>query len=102
MANMKTKRKMKRLSEKEIDVLVVAEAGEESAWTKPVKAHKTKKTSVSLPSSLAARAAFFAGLHREARLNDWLKKVIQERIDLEEAAFAGLKRELVSSARKGR
>ena len=73
-----------------------------SAWTKPVKIHKTKTASLSLPSSLAARAAFFAGLHREARLNDWLKKVIQERIDLEEAAFAGLKRELISSARKAR
>ncbi len=99
---MKTKRKTKRSSEEEIDSFVVAEAGVESAWTKAVKVHKTKTASLSLPSSLAARAAFFAGLHREARLNDWLQKVIQEHIDLEEAAFAGLKRELVSSARKGR
>jgi fructose-1-phosphate kinase PfkB-like protein len=102
MARMKTKRKIKQLSENEIDTLVVAEAGDESAWSKPVKVIKSKKAPMSLPSSLAARAAFFAGLHREARLNDWLQKVIQERVDLEEAAFAGLKRELVSSARKGR
>jgi hypothetical protein len=99
---MKTTRKMKRRSEEEVDALVVAEAGVDSAWTKPIKVHKTKTASLSLPSSLAARAAFFAGLHREARLNDWFQKVIQERIDLEEAAFAGLKRDLVSSARKGR
>ena len=102
MAGMKTKRKMKRVSEEEIDAQVVAEAGAESAWAKPVKVRRSKAASVSLPSSLAARAAFFARLHREARLNDWLKKVIEERIDLEEAAFAGLKRELVSGARKGR
>lgn len=102
MANMKTKRKMTRCSEEEIDALVVAEAGVESAWSKPVKVQKKKTESLSLPSSLAARAAFFAGLHCETRLNDWLKRVIQERIDLEEAAFAGLKRELVSGARKGR
>jgi hypothetical protein len=99
---MKIKSKTKRLSENIIDTLVVAEAGDEAAWSKPVKVHKTSKASLSLPSSLAARAAFFAGLHREARLNDWLQKVIQERVDLEEAAFAGLKRELVTSARKSR
>lgn len=102
MAIMKTKRKVKRLSEEEIDALVVSEADDESAWTKPIRAQKTKAASLSLPSSLTARAAFFARLHREARLDDWLKRVIQERIDLEEAAFAGLKRELVSGGRKGR
>jgi fructose-1-phosphate kinase PfkB-like protein len=99
---MKTKRKMKKLSENEIDTLVVAEAGDDAAWSKPNKVHKTTKASLSLPSSLAARAAFFAGLHREARLNDWLQKVIQERVELEEAAFAGFKRELVAGARRGR
>jgi hypothetical protein len=82
--------------------MVVAESDNESAWTKPVKVQRAKPATVSLPSALAARAAFFARLHREARLNDWLKRVIEERIDLEEAAFAGLKRELVSSGRKSR
>jgi len=36
MASMITKRKMTRLLEEEIDALVVAEAGVESAWSKPV------------------------------------------------------------------
>lgn len=98
---MKAKRKIKRLSEDEIDAIVVAEAEEQSAWTRPINVRRTKTASVSLPSSLAARAAFFARLHREARLNDWLKRVIQERIDMEEAAFAGLKRDL-TGARKSR
>jgi len=100
--NMKTKRKTKLTSDEMIDAIVVAEAGVESAWSKPVKVRRAKPASVSLPSALAARAAFFARLHREARLNDWLKKVIEERIDMEEAAFAGLKRELVSSTKRGR
>jgi len=51
---------------------------------------------VPLPSELAARAAFFARLHREMNVEDWLIRVIQERVDLEEAAFAGLKRDLVA------
>jgi len=99
---MKTKNKTKRSSEEHIDAMVVAEAEEPSAWSKPIKVRRTKAASVSLPSSLAARAAFFARLHREGRLNDWLRRIIEERVDLEEAAFAGLKRELVSGARKSR
>lgn len=99
---MKTKSKTKKSSEEHIDALVVAEAEEPSAWSKPIKVRKAKAASVSLPSSLAARAAFFARLHREDRLNDWLRRIIEERVDLEEAAFAGLKRELVSGARKSR
>lgn len=99
---MKTKSKTKKLSEDQIDAMVVAEAEESSVWSKPVKVRRLKSASVSLPASLAARAAFVARLHRENRLNDWLKRIIEERVDLEEAAFAGLKRELVSGARKNR
>ena len=99
---MKTKSKTKKLLEDQIDAMVVAEADESSAWSKPVKVRRLKSASVSLPASLAARAAFVAKLHRENRLNDWLKRIIEERVDLEEAAFAGLKRELVSGARKSR
>jgi hypothetical protein len=43
---------------------------------------------------LASRAAFFARLHRESSPEHWIKKVIAERIDIEEAAFAATKRDL--------
>jgi hypothetical protein len=56
---------------------------------------KSKQTSLSLPTVLATSAAFFARLHREANLEDWLNRIIWERLDIEEAAFAGFKRELV-------
>lgn len=46
-----------------------------------------------MPTELATRAAFFARLHRESSVDDWLKRIIQERIAFEEAAFAELKRE---------
>jgi len=94
MADMKAKGKSRVLSEKEIDRIVVAQANEDSAWEKPTRVRRAKTASVPLPSELSARAAFFARLHREASVEDWLRRIIQERIDLEEAAFAGLKREL--------
>src|SRR5437867_4309208 len=61
-----------KVSEGEIDEVVEAQADDDSAWGKPVRVHRTESASVSLPSELAARAAFFARLHREADVEDWL------------------------------
>lgn len=91
---MNTKDKAKTLSEKEIDEIVISQADDDSAWGKPIRIHKAKSSSVPLPSELAERAVFFAHLHQEASVENWLARVIKERIDLEEAAFAELKREL--------
>lgn len=94
MGYMKSKLKFK--TEEEIDRIVIAQADDESAWGVPVKVSKSKSTSLAFPSDLAARVAFFARLHREASIEDWLKRVIQERLDIEEAAFAGFKKELIA------
>ena len=69
----------KMLSEVEIDDLVVAEAEDDSAWEAPTKVSRKQKTSLSLPV-------------------DWIRKVIEERIQFEEAAFLGLKRDLAAKA----
>ena len=84
------------MTEKEIDRIIVAQANTGSAWEKPVRVRRPKTAAVPLPSELSARAAFFARLHREASVEDWLRRIIQERIDLEEAAFTGLKRDLAA------
>ena len=97
MAVMKTKNK-KKLSEQEIDRFVIAQADDDSAWEEPVRVHKTKPASVSIPAELAARAAFLAQLHRTKNLEEWLTHVIEERIELEEAAFIGVKEEMATRA----
>ena len=84
------------MTEEEIDQRVVNQADDESAWEPSIKVRKSKPTSISLPSELASRAAFFARLHREGSLDNWLKRVIQERLDIEEAAFSGFKKELIT------
>jgi hypothetical protein len=93
MGNMRTRRKT--LSEEQIDQFVISQANNDSAWEDAVKVTKQRSTSLSLPAVLASRAAFFARLHREASLEDWIKRIIRERLDIEEAAFAGCKRELI-------
>lgn len=90
---MTTKRKM---TESEIDELVEKQASDDTAWGKPVRVRKTKGASISIPPELAARAAFLAKLHRKPNVEEWLTRVIQERIELEEAAFVGAKQELAS------
>ena len=93
---MNSKRKAKVLSEQEIDKIVVAQADDDSAWEKPIRVRKKKEASVTVPTELAARAAFFARLHREVNVDAWLRRIIQERIAFEEAAFSELKRELAA------
>lgn len=82
-----------KLSEEEIDRLVIAQADDDSAWVEPIRVSKSKTAAVSLPSELASRAAFFARLHRETSVEEWLKRIIEERINIEEAAFAESKRD---------
>jgi hypothetical protein len=53
-----------------------------------------------ISAELAVRAAFFARLHRKWSVEEWLTHIIQERVELEEAAFAGVKHELVKKGGK--
>ena len=78
--NQKKKSTRKRFSEEEIDKVVESQAEEDSAWEKPIKVRRAKSTALSLPSELAARATFLARLHREKTVEDWLTKVIKERV----------------------
>lgn len=88
--------KKKRVkSEREIDEAVIATADDNAAWEKPVRV-KRAKGELSLPAEIAARAAFFARLHREPNAEQWIKRIVSERIDIEEAAFAASKRELAT------
>lgn len=76
------------LSEEEIDQEVMARADVDSAWEKPVRARPAKSMALALPPGLVVRAAFCARMARAASVGDWLRRVVQERVELEEAAFA--------------
>jgi len=96
---MSAKRKLKQtLSETEIDEIVVSQVSDDAAWDEPVHVHRKDPTSLSIPGELAARAAFLAQLHRTTNVEEWLARIIQERVELEEAAFVGAKQELSEKA----
>ena len=92
--NSRKKFRKNRLLEPEIDQIVESQAKDDSAWQKPIKVRRPKSTSLSLPADLAARAAFLARLHREKNVDEWLARIIKERLELEEVAFGRAKREM--------
>jgi hypothetical protein len=96
---MATMTKKRKLTEPEIDELVVKQANDDSAWETAIHVRKEKGASFSIAPELAARAAFLASLHRKNNVEEWLVCIIQERIELEEAAFIGAKQDLASRAR---
>ena len=90
------KRTKKKLSENEIDRIVISQADDVTAWEKTIRVRRNKQTSLSIPADLATRAAFLARLHRKNSVDDWLTHIIQERVELEEAAFIRLKHDLIT------
>ncbi len=95
MADMSTENH--KLTEAEIDELVVAEADDDSAWEAPVRVKPAASVSYSLPGDLADRASFLARLHHGG-VEDWLTRVIRERVELEEVAYADAKREIAGKS----
>ena len=90
------KRKTTILDQQAIDQLVIAQADDESAWEGPIRVKKSKPAPLAIPGDLAARAAFLARLHHEAGVDKWVERVLRERVELEEVAFAEAKKELAS------
>ncbi|HKV41358.1 MAG TPA: hypothetical protein VJX67_19285 [Blastocatellia bacterium] len=84
----------KQLSENEIDKIVESQAESDAAWEHPLRVRRAKPASLSIPAGLAVRAAFLAKLHRENNLEDWLTRVIKERVELEEVAYNEAKKEI--------
>jgi len=87
---------MTRPNQDDVDRLVISQAEDNSAWGLPVRVKRGKPASLSIPGELAARATFLAGLHREAGVDKWVERIIRERVELEELAFAEAKKKLAS------
>jgi len=84
------KYKKRKLTEGEIDRLVVAEANDMTKWGEPVS---VKTTSIRLSPSIIQKAKYLARLHKTRGYQTWIKQVLQERIRLEEEILSGFKKE---------
>ena len=96
--DMNTKRNepIEYLSEEEIDNIVISQADDDSEWEEPIRVSAARPANLSIPGELTARASFFAHIHREPDVEEWIMRIIRERIELEEMAFVEVKRELIA------
>jgi hypothetical protein len=90
------KKRTAAVNREAIDRLVISESDDDSAWEPPIGVKQSKRVSLSIPGELAARAAFLARLRREARVDNWVERVVRERVELEEVAFTEAKKQLAS------
>jgi hypothetical protein len=82
--------------EEAIDQIVAGQSEEDSAWEPVIEVKRSRPASLSISGELAARAAFLARLHREPGVDQWVERVVRERVELEELAFAEAKKKLAS------
>ena len=85
-------KKKDQLTDAEIDESVVREADDDAAWEPPINVQVNLPLQIELPNALATKAAFFARLHNVSTVEEWLQKIIHERLVFEEAVFADIKR----------
>jgi hypothetical protein len=86
-------RRQTPLTQEEIDLRVIAQVDDDSAWEAPIAVSR-RQAAIGLPANLAQRAAFLARLHRERSLQSWVERIVTERVELEEQAFSQARREL--------
>jgi hypothetical protein len=79
-----------------MDEIIEAQANDDTLWEEAIHVIKSKTAPLFIPADLAARAAFLARLHRENGLEERLTRVIRERVEFEELAFAEVKRALAA------
>jgi len=98
LATMRTsnKKKTTTLSQEEIDQFVVSQANDDSAWEAPIPVKRSIPATISIPGELAARAAFFAKVHHEPGMAQWIERIVRERVELAESAFTEAKKQLPS------
>ena len=90
------KKKIARRDRHDIDNVVISQANDDRAWDSPVRVKRAKSMPLLISRELAARAAFLANLHGEPGLDQWVERVLRERVELEEHAFTRAKKDLAS------
>jgi len=92
MANMKKR----KLTEQEIDEIVISEADDISKWEEPISVKPSGEASIRLSPDTIRKAKYFARLHKYRGYQPWLKRIIEDRIRTEEEILKDLKQMLES------
>ena len=89
MADMK--KHFKKFREEEVDDIVIREANDLTKWEEPIRVKAPQATSIQLSPQIIQKVKFLASVHKEREYQDWLKRIIEERIQLEEELLESVK-----------
>ena len=78
----------KRLTEEEIDRIIINEADDKTKRGKPIT---VKPVLIRFSPSIIEKAKHLAKLHRASDYQVWLKRIVEERIRLEEELLSDFK-----------
>ncbi len=95
MANMK--KNSKKLTDEQIDEMVIKEADDLSKWVTPIKVRAPQAISLRLSPELIQKIKFLATLHKTDNYQNWLEKIIKERIQLEGELLDSIKSDFTQS-----
>ncbi len=89
--------KKRKLTEDQIDEIVIKEADDLSKWESPVHVKAPQAISLRLSPQLIQKAKFLATLHKSKGYQSYLEKIIKERIQLEEKLIESIKPEILEA-----
>ena len=90
--------KKRRLTEEEIDEIVISEASDITKWEEPISVKPSGATSIRLSPDTIRKAKYLAKLHKYHGYQTWLKRIIDDRIKTEEEMLKELKQTLESES----
>lgn len=85
------KKHLENITEKEVDEIVIREANDLTKWEEPIQVKAPQATSIRLSPQIIQKVKFLASVHKEREYQNWLKRIIEERIQLEEELLESVK-----------
>jgi len=90
----------KKLTEEEIDEIVISEADDITKWEEPISVKPLGTALIRLSPDMIEKARYFAKVHNYHSYQIWLKRVIEDRIKTEEEILKELKQDLQSGSNR--
>ena len=91
------KKNSKKLTNEQIDEIVTIESDDLSKWEEPIEVKAPQAILLRLSPELIQKIKFLATIHKTDNYQNWLEKIIKERIQLEGELLDSIKSDFTQS-----
>jgi len=91
------KKNSKKLTIEQIDEIVTKESDDLSKWEEPIEVKAPQAVLLRLSPELIQKIKFLATIHKTDNYQNWLEKIIKERIQLEDELLDSIKADFTQS-----